>query len=810
MKKKMTHIGMLAVIFILSVLYFEYMTSKGNDNMMADIGNATLPRVYFSVEGYRLNPMNGYTREMDITSMRDSITPVTNNQLTMNMEAEEREITSVDYTVYTIDGETELYENHISSAAEQMTLTFEAEILAQERIMVVTLHSDMGDIYYYTRVVTPTDFNLASCLDYVYNFHENALEKKENTGVGAAIEPNDEGDNSTFSHATIHSNYNHVTWGELEPQVLGEERWKILETNAAYTSVLLEYEVSCKGEENETDLYTVKEFFRVRMAEGIMYLLNYDRRAEQIFDGSRQVLSEKGVLLGVVSPDVPYMVNSEGSIVAFVQANELWNYNRDEDELSLVFSFRDVENADNRSKISDHDIQILNMDKEGNTTFAVSGYMNRGAREGQVGIDIYYYNIKTNSIEEKAFVPSSKTAAIAEEEFGKFTYYSVERDYLYMMVGGTLYEVDVDKNWDEPVISGLEEGQYAISESGQWVAYQTGESVEASTQVIVRDLNADKEYKVEAVEGECIIPLGFVGDDFVSGRAKQSEVGETISGEKVVPMYLVEIRNPENELVKSYDPGEYRVTGAEVENGMITINRAVNNGGTYAGIDADYITSSEEKDESNIILEAYVTDLKKTQRRLTFMDGIKDKNAKVLKPKQALHDNPALPEFDEEAAEHGYCVYGLGELQGIYKEAGEAIQKADSVSGVAIAPNGQYVWERGNRYLLYQITGQEKLLSFLQSELIVGNPPLEIVNRLSGDKGMELTGCSVEQIAYLINKGTPVIGVRNGEPPLILTGYDETQVIYVNVADGQILSMPKEEMDQIMLQEGNEYIGYLP
>lgn len=808
MKKKIIHAGTMAVIFIMAVLYFEYMTSKGNDDMMEDIGNATLPKVYFSVEGYRLNPMNGYVREMDITSMRDSITPVTNNQLSMNMEAEEREITSVDYTVYSLDGETVLYENHISAAAELMTLTFEEGVLAQECSMVVTLHSDTGDIYYYTRVVTPTDFNLISCLDYVYNFHENVLEKKEDTGMGMALEPNDEGDNSSFAHATIHSSFNHVTWGELEPQVVGEERWKILETNKAYTSVLLEYEVSCKGEENETDIYTVKEFFRVRMAEGTMYLLNYDRRAEQIFDGRKQVLNDKGLLLGVASADIPYMVNSEGNVAAFVQANELWSYNRDEDEISLVFSFRDVENTDSRSKISDHSIQILNMDSKGNMTFAVSGYMNRGTREGQVGIDIYHYNIETNSIEEKVFVPSKKSAAIAEEDFGKFTYYSETRDYLYMMVGGTLYEVDVDKNWDEPVISGLKEGQYAISESGRWVAYQTGDSVETSAQVIVKDLDTDEEYKVEAVEGECIIPLGFVGNDFVSGRAKQSETGKTISGEKVVPMYLVEIRNSENELVKSYDPGEYRVTGAATDNGMITINRAVNNDGIYTGADADYITSSEEKEESNITLEAYITDFKKTQMRLTFIDGIDNKSAKLLKPKQALRDNPALPEF-EETAEHGYCVYGLGELQGVYKEAGEAIQEADKTSGVAIAPNGQYVWERGNRYLTYQITGQDELFAYIRGQLQEGMAPLEIVNQLSGDKGMELTGCSADQIAYLINKGTPIIGVRNGEPPIILSGYDENQVIYINVADGQILTMPKEQMDQIMLQDGNEYVGYL-
>ncbi len=332
--------------------------------------------------------------------------------------------------------------------------------------------------------------------------------------------------------------------------------------------------------------------------------------------------------------------------------------------------------------------------------------------------------------------------------------------------------------------------------------------METSAQVIVKDLDTDEEYKVEAVEGESVIPLGFVGDDFVSGRAKQSEAGKTLSGEKVAPMYIIEIRNAENKLIKSYDPGGYRATGAEIDNGMITINRAVNQDGIYSGTNADYITSSEEREESNITLESYVTDLKKMQMRLTFIDGIKDKNAKLLKPKQVLHDNPALPEFEEEA-ERGYCVYGLGEMLGLYKEAGTAIQEADRVSGVVIAPNGQYVWERGNRNLIYQITGQDELFAYIQEQLQAGTAPLDIVNQLSEDKGMELTGCSVDQIAYLINKGTPVISVRSGEPPLILTGYDEHSVIYINVADGQILSMPKNQMDQIMLQEGNEYIGYL-
>ena len=72
--------------------------------------------------------------------------------------------------------------------------------------------------------MNPTDFNLTDCLDYVYNFHENALKKVENAGVGAALEQDDEDANSTFSHVTIHSSYDQVTWGDLAPQVTGGER----------------------------------------------------------------------------------------------------------------------------------------------------------------------------------------------------------------------------------------------------------------------------------------------------------------------------------------------------------------------------------------------------------------------------------------------------------------------------------------------------------------------------------------------------------------------------------------------------------
>lgn len=812
MKKKLMDAGILAAVFIIAVIFFEVLLSRNDRDLMADIGNATLPRVYFSVEGYAVNPMNGYVEEMDVTTMRGAITPVSNNQLLMNLVSDERTVSSVDYAVYSQDGKDKLYENSIEKISDQMKLTFDDGVMGSEKLLEVTLHTEEGDVFYYTRVVDPEGFQLVPCMDYIYNFHENALAKKENAGVGKALESNSDMANDSFYHVTINSDYDHVTWGELNPQVVGGERWTIQETNENYTSVLLEYEVYCTGEENESDLYTVREFFRVRSAVGNLYLLNYDRTMEQLFDGSKNVLSSSGISLGITSSDVDYEVNADGTIVAFVQANELWNYNSETNEMALLFSFRDAENADVRNKVMDHEIRILGMDKNGNTTFAVTGYMNRGAHEGRVGMVIYYYDIDTNSTTEKAFIPSEKFPEIAREQFANMTYYSTKQDCLYMILGGTLYEIDVENNLDEALTGQMGDDQYAASESGKWIAYQTGEDMESSTEAVVKNLYNGEEYTVQSEEENCIVPLGFVKDDFVCGYAKKNEIGQMISGEKAVPMYLIEIRNSDNEVIKTYETDGDVVLGASISDGMITLNLGKKNGDTYTFTSDDYIANNDEKEQSNITLESYSTELKEKQQRITFGDGIESKTAKVLKPKQVMNKNAVTSKFHEEDMDGRFYVYGLGSLQGIYKNAGYAIQNADKVSGVVVDSERNYVWERGNWASSYEISGQDTLLASMVEKLKAGESALKVVNEISDGKGMELTGCSTEEVYYMISKGTPVIAVRESASPLLLVGYDQNSatITYMDTENGVQSVGSLEQIDQMMQSNGSIFIGYLP
>lgn len=810
MKKHLINAGILTVVFIVAVILFSHLTNRGNNNMTADLGGATLPSVSFSCEEYEVNYLNGYKKEMDLSTMRDSITPVSGNKLEMHIDPYESEIQSVNCAVYTLDGKEKLGENTYSKPDKTVTIEFEDGILSEERLMILTLSVDDQEIYYYTRVADSSDFSMSSCLEYVYNYHNNAMGKVENVGVGAALEPSGDAVTS-FYHVNINSDYDHVSWGSLEPAVEGTERWKIVEANETYTSVLLEYEVRCKGEENETDLYRVDEFFRVRSVAGTMYLLNYDRTMEQIFNPEQTVLSEKGILLGITNPDVQYLVSNDGVKTAFIQANELWYYNQDSDEVSLLFSFMDSESSDIRNLTDEHEIHLLSMDKSGNVTFAVCGYMNRGVHEGEVGTAVYYYDSEKSSIDEKVFIPTVKSASVSAEEPGNMVYYSVDRDMLYVLTGGTLYETEMEKKTTTTtLVENLTDQQFVTSEDGQLLAYQSNGTLEDATKVIVKDLESGEDREVECKEGECIQPLGFVNGDFVCGVARKEDIGKNVSGETVIPMYKVEIRDSKNKVIKTYESDSDFVSGAKISDGMIDLERVVKNGNVYTGIASSQITSNEEKKESNISLESYVTELKETQMRLTFADGISDLQPKVLKPKQVLYEQSREVEFEEEQTADVYYVYGLGRLQGIYDSANDAVQKADEVSGVVISAGQSYVWERGNRSLEYLITGKDDAINALREQLNSGTAAMDAVKQTIGESVLDLSGCTTEQMLYFVSRGIPVVGMTGERSSVILIGYDQTYVTYIDTASGNRSAISYEQMDAALASTGRAFISCIP
>ena len=221
---------------------------------------------------------------------------------------------------------------------------------------------------------------------------------------------------------------------EVEPPE-GEVRTYITEIENSIASIRLEYELGYTNDEGEAEHYEVRETFRIRYTEQRMYLLNYERRVDRIFEPESAVLSENSVTLGILDTEVEYRKNAEENIVGFVQNGQLWSYDAAQNKLSLVFGFR--EGDDLRGSFAEHAIRILNVDESGSMNFLVYGYMNRGSHEGETGIALYTYDALANSVEERLFIESSRSFAALEAELGGIAYVNNTQQF-YLYLGGSL------------------------------------------------------------------------------------------------------------------------------------------------------------------------------------------------------------------------------------------------------------------------------------------------------------------------------------------------------------------------------------
>ena len=830
MKKRIIKAGVLIAVFIAALVISSLVINSGTEDEIVDMGAPTLPRISFTVDGTEVNPLFGYVQDMDITAMRDTITPLgADGSLTMNIEDDGNDISDIRYEVYSLDGE-DMYadgEADVPDEGEQVSLSI-GNILSdevREAVLKVILTADDETVSYYTRIAAPSDLTTGKCLEYAMDFHDKAINKEGTEDLESHLEPGDESDNTTYQTVNIHSDVTHVQWGDLSPEIVGDVEWSIKESNTVYTSILAKYQVSCQDENGDTALYNVKEFFRVRFLVDTIYLLDYNRDMEQIFQGTASEFDDNGILFGITSQDdVQYETNSDETIVAFVQERNLWLYNGEEDELTEVFSFSDQEGRDMRSKNDQHAVRIISMDDDGNLAFAVYGYMNRGYHEGEVGVGIYYFSVDTNAIEEKAFIPSTKSYAIAADELGKMVYYNHDQSMLYVLADGTLYQIDLDNDKQTTLAKGLTEEQYAVSDDGHLMAYQTTGGTEdgkedtkknnadggagtAGSAICVMNLKSGDTYTIDAGEGETVRPLGFINGDFVFGKARPSDEGTTVAGEEVSPMYEIEIRNSDNktEAQYSFEDQNIYTTDILIEENLLTLNRVVKEGKTYNSTSQEYITNNQEREESSVTLEKYSTDVKETQLRLTFADGIGNTEPELIKPGQIASKEPLTVTLSGGDSGEKFYVYGMGELVAIYDKAGYAIQRANELSGVVISSNQEYVWERGNRDLVYSTDAAAFSKESGETSLAACERYME---RYEAHQ-VDLTGCTLDQVLYVINRGCPVIALVDSNHAVLLTGYTMTDITYIDPDDGKSHTAGISALEKQTESSGNVFIGYI-
>ena len=74
---------------------------------------------------------------------------------------------------------------------------------------------------------------------------------------------------------------------------------------------------------------------------------------------------------------------------------------------------------------------------------------------------------------------------------------------------------------------------------------------------------------------------------------------------------------------------------------------------------------------------------------------------------------------------------------------------------------------------------------------------------------IDLTGCTLDQVLYVINKGCPLIALTDTDHAVLLTGYTLTDITYIDPDEGGEYTVGINEMENMVQNGGNTFIGYI-
>lgn len=839
MKKTIIRIAVCVVVFLASALIIGSIMNQGHNNMTMEMAPATLPMITMESGGVACNELHGNTVEMDVAYQKDCITLLgEGRQANFTVDTFGREITGISTEVRSIDG-SRLIENSEVTGWKANGKSFSVSLTLKDLIDTNTQYSltlileleGEQKVYYYTTILWNDDVHISEILEFATDFHGKLYDKEVAKELTKYLEPNSKlTDNGTFHKVNIHSSFQQITWGSLEPVQEDAASIRLTQISGNVASLLMDFVVST-GEGKNKIYYNVEEYYRVRYTSERMYLLDYERTMTQIPDTTRMYANDK-ILLGITDENVGMMESADGNTVVFSDMGQLLSYNAATNRLTVIFSFYDKDNADRRTLYDNHGIKILDVDEGGNVKFAVYGYMNRGRHEGETGIQIISYDNSLNTIEEEVYIPYSKSYAVLKDEMEQLLYRN-RQQHVYFFLENGVYDVDLENRSAEQLVSIRQDDSLQVSENHEIIVWQEGDDINHSNQLNVRNLNTGEQTVIRAQDGEAIRPLGFMGEDIIYGVARESDIRTENSGQIFYPMYKVCISNSSGNNLKEYGQDGIYIVDCAIEGNQITLSRIQRSeNGSYQEILNDQIMNNvEEEPGQNKVVTADI-DIYERYVQIQTKTTIDTKTIKVLNPKEVVFEGGRELTLDAVSEVSRYYVYNAYGVQGIYSAPGKAVKEAYDSSGVVTNDRGITVWLKGNRVSRNQImaikeesvTDQKNSLTVClddilrhagitrntEYDLAQGKTAIQILEEnMTGVQVLDLSGCSLDAVLYYVNQDIPVLAILEDGEAVLVTGFNEFNVVIMEPSTGKLYKKGMNDATTWFAENGNHFISYM-
>ncbi|MDD5803734.1 MAG: hypothetical protein PUE78_05425 [Clostridia bacterium] len=801
----------LLFIFVLGVAGSSFLLNSETTDDRSDMNDPVFPEIMVDFDGNYANRMYGYAQPMQTDFIRDSVTPLdTSRELSFVINPYDTKVKSFSYEIRTSDGSKVLENRKVKSLDKQDSyLTTKIQInsdllMNQEYSLQISLETNKGTAYYYTRVVSRSNVNAAQYVKFVQSFYEKCMDKASAEDLTSYLEPDNSGSATNYTSVNINSTFAEISWGNLSPQIYRRGIPVVKDINETTASLSLEYQIAATNGEGKQEIYDVTEFYRMRYTETRIMLLDFNRSASQVFSESSISISDKGLLLGVRDRNVEYMMNENAGVIAFVQEGDLWSYSPDDGKFSRIFSFRKENDGDFRDARLEHNIKIIRVEDNGDVDFVLYGYMNRGIREGYCGVCVYHYSNDQNVVEEKVFIPSTESYEFLKEDLGTLSYVSTDNS-LFLLFAQKLYRINITDGKSEVLDQDIRTDAFAVSDTGAHAAWviQNGESAGYIKEI---DFETLETRTLAPSQGQTLTLTGFMNEDLVYGIVVDGDRISDSNGRETTGIHTIRIEGFDGTLKKEYHQEGLYITNVTMGNTMMEFELSKKSKKGYKLVNKDNILNNTKAAASIASIELVSNNRTGTQVRLSLDEAPEIQDALVVyaKMKNAGDDRVVLD--IQVPDENVYYVYAKGGLDGIYTDPALAVLRADEQTGVVLNRAQQYVWERGNKKTKLTLN-----LEDIPEAMKTASTDTVALQEALGAEGtvINLSGCTLDSVLYEISAQRPVIAKTGDNTCVLIIGYDEYNTYLYDPVKGETYPYGMNDSTDLFEKAGNIFISYV-
>ncbi len=837
------HVVVGILLFFAAFLFFNYHSTSEKGSSLAELAGSTYPLMEIVTKEGDYNLMKAYRGEVDLSLVRNQISVLEDsNILDLRLYCYDYDITAIQYTLFKDDPGEPLEEgtlNQLKSASggkiKSGSIHFTSDLKEGENYflrMAVRLDNSTR-AWFYTKLQSGFP-HYREYLTFARDFHNTLMDKEgAHEKIGIYLETDGSDTSNSLQHVDIHSNYNSVIYGNMTVKEEQKPRIKIREINSTYAVLELSSVLSAEIRSGVVQFYDVKEIFKIRYNPERMFLLDYQRYMNARYNPGFIDSSKNYIGLGIQDADqVDFLSSDDGYKVAFAVGGQLWYYEYKTSNVTRVYSFTSENVADIRNDQDEHGIRILDMDKDGNITYLVYGYMSRGSHEGANGIQILRFDEDGNYNEELAFLSTSVPYSRLEEDLSRLAYLNDDQLF-YCLIDGDFHEIDFANRKDTILRSGLVNESLTASGSGNVIAIEKETDVTLNREIVLTSLDSGISRTFSCGEDERIRSVGFLNNDFIYAVGKAEDISSDESGAVTFPAQTLYITNLNGDEIRQYSKKGRYVTDTKVSGSVLEMSFVRKKGNSFEKTDdKDYIRYKEEK-SNTVSIASRQSETFGEQLYFSFPDYVYIQIAPdLLLTKFKTNENNLTMELKrKEEEDEQYYVYADGENKLTSSNLPDAVKKASELRGNVIDSNERMIWQCAfDEYDI--VPGMDQVIKVSSDRLSLAgclsmvaslngkkiSPdeidrkpglPAALLEMCTGVKTLTLTGCALDDVLYYVNQGSPVLARYSDTRYVLVMSYNSTKIRYLDPVTGKSTVEDRAQITESFKKQGNIFYSYL-